>query len=115
MIIHPPGEGGLDAYVPSSGWRSAAACRGLDPDLFHGTIAEQRRAARLCRSCPVAEACLWAAMLEEHGLPDRYRFGVRGGLLACTRSRLAGLLGYDELAARYLEALTPTAGPGLAA
>jgi hypothetical protein len=58
----------------------------------------------VCRRCPVVEACLWSALLEEHELAYRHRYGVRGGLLPAARIRLARTLGRGELEARYHQA-----------
>jgi WhiB family redox-sensing transcriptional regulator len=48
-------------------WRSHAACRGVDPDLFFplGTVgaslAQIEQAKQVCRTCPVSRPCLrWA-------------------------------------------------------
>ena len=100
-------------------WRQDTACAGFDTRLFYGGIADQRRAQRVCCGCPVAEPCLWAAMLEEHGLAARHRFGVRGGLLPCACSPLAAVLGRGELVGRYDQAADrlqrPQGQPGAAA
>jgi hypothetical protein len=82
-------------------WRQDSACAGVDVNLFYGTITDQAEAVRICRRCPVTEACLWAAMLEEHGHPARHRFGVRGGLLPGARSSLGRVLNHAGLVARY--------------
>lgn len=62
-------------------WRRRAACVGADPEIFS---AEQGMAAALardiCATCPVREACLDAALLEEKGYPATGRAGIRGGL-----------------------------------
>jgi hypothetical protein len=50
-----------------SEWRQDPACAGIDVDLFYGGITDQAQALLICQRCPVAEACLWAAMLEEAG------------------------------------------------
>ena len=61
-------------------WRSRAACRDADPDLFfpEGTtgpaLQTADRARRLCKTCPVQARCLdWA--LDHHAA-----FGIWGGL-----------------------------------
>jgi hypothetical protein len=79
-------------------WYGDAACRHLYTDPFHGTIDQLRQAQTVCRCCPVLDVCLWAAMLED-------RYGVRGGLLASTRSRLARILGHADILARYDQAV----------
>jgi WhiB family redox-sensing transcriptional regulator len=61
-------------------WRSHAACRHADPDLFFPegtagpTLLAVDRAKRLCETCPVQSRCLdWA--LDHHAA-----FGIWGGL-----------------------------------
>lgn len=46
-----------------------------------------------CDRCPVAEPCLWAAMLEER--QAGYRYGVRGGCTAARRGRIAASIPAD--------------------
>lgn len=62
-------------------WRLAAACRGMDPDLFFPTGTEGLNAGveakAVCRTCPVRVACLAEGM--------RHRSGVWGGLSAKER------------------------------
>jgi hypothetical protein len=76
----------------TTNWRSLAACRTEDPDLFfplgtEGHWALQiEQAKNLCRRCPVAETCLTEALREEGGRYDRY--GIRGGLTAPERRNL---------------------------
>jgi len=60
-------------------WRSQAACRGIDPDLFfpEGSAGPALQAAavakRICGACPVQARCLrWAL---DHGVG----FGIWGG------------------------------------
>jgi WhiB family transcriptional regulator, redox-sensing transcriptional regulator len=55
-------------------WVSKARCRSTDPDeLFVGGAA-QRKAAVICRHCPVIAECLADA------LDNRMEFGVWGGM-----------------------------------
>lgn len=57
-------------------WRDAAACRGVDPELFFPTatsgpaLAEQEAAATaMCRRCPVLARCReWAVAHLAHGI-----------------------------------------------
>ncbi len=76
--LHPPCDGGLAPNAsfrpPKPEWWRSAACRGSDPALFHGTAAAHRQAQLLCLRCPVAEICLWSAMVAE--APTPYRYGV---------------------------------------
>lgn len=55
-------------------WMRHAACRGLDPDLFHperGQTAD--RAKAVCATCPVQPECL------DHAFRNGERVGVWGG------------------------------------
>ena len=80
------------AAWPASGhrpnWRTRAACRDADPELFfpedHPLSARTRvKAAKLiCRSCPVSATCLnWA-------LADGQEAGIWGGLTEYERRKL---------------------------
>lgn len=53
---------------------------------FSESRIDQAAAAAICRSCPVREECLAAALREE--ADQQYTFGVRGGLSARRRRRL---------------------------
>ncbi|MER8184877.1 WhiB family transcriptional regulator [Kitasatospora sp. NPDC094015] len=62
----------------------AAACRHVDPELFFGgrtedADARNEAAKRVCRCCPVREACLRRAMVHEEAA------GVWGGLTPAER------------------------------
>ncbi|MBI2168854.1 MAG: WhiB family transcriptional regulator [Actinobacteria bacterium] len=69
-------------------WRRAAACKGLDPGLFHPDddvpgFAETVEAAKVvCDACPVRPTCL------EHALAVREPDGIWGGLTAQERRRV---------------------------
>lgn len=66
-------------------WRRRAACRGLDPNLFHpGRGDSTKKAKDACRECPVREACL------EHALAAPETRGIWGGLGARQRRRIRG-------------------------
>ena len=73
-------------------WQQSAACAQVDPELWFPTGPEDAlEARRICHtSCPVREACLEAAMAEEHpDNPRRFRReGIRGGLTPPERKRL---------------------------
>ena len=59
---------------PRIAWVSKARCRSSDPDeLFVGGAA-QKKAAAICRHCPVVTECLADA------LDNRIEFGVWGGM-----------------------------------
>ena len=64
-------------------WRQHAACRGIDPDVFHPVSDEDAEEAKaICALCPVRHMCL------EHALVNREREGVWGGLTDRERRRL---------------------------
>ena len=69
-------------------WRSDAACRDADPELFFpdGDIssarAQVKTAKLICRSCPISATCLnWA-------LSSGQEAGIWGGLTEEERRRL---------------------------
>ena len=55
-------------------WVTMAVCRSGDPDALFVRGAEQRKAAAICRSCPVQMEC------RADALDNRVEFGVWGGL-----------------------------------
>lgn len=59
-----------------------AACRDTDPDELFVSGAEQHRAKRICRGCPVRLPCLREA------LENRIQFGVWGGMTERERRAL---------------------------
>jgi WhiB family redox-sensing transcriptional regulator len=66
-------------------WRSHAACRHADPDLFFpkpGDYVTAAEAIAVCRTCPVTDACL------QDALDTRERHGIRGGLTPFERRKL---------------------------
>lgn len=73
-------------------WQLRAACRTLDSSIFFHPPGErgrahdgrERRAKRVCASCPVREACL------AHALRAHERYGVWGGLTEDERLDLVG-------------------------
>lgn len=66
-------------------WRSKAACRGLDPQIFYPSTDDEGDAAAakvVCSACPVQEPCL------EHALGRREKDGVWGGATEKERRRM---------------------------
>ncbi len=97
-IVPPPCDGGLaanDPFRPMPEWWRFAACRDSDPGLFHGTPTGHLQAQRVCRRCPVAEICLWSAMVDE--APTPYRYGVWGGTRPRQRHEIADALGHPAV------------------
>lgn len=72
-------------------WWTAAACRNVDPDLFHPERGESTAAAKaVCARCPVRLECLdWALTHHE-------KFGIWGGFSDQERRRI----GYAPVAQR---------------
>lgn len=62
-------------------WRSLAACRGTDREMFYASGHVRLMAARMvCMQCPVMYKCLDLAMTAEAGTWEGQRFGIFGGL-----------------------------------
>ena len=66
---------------PSTAWEAFAACRGRDLSLFFPEPSiSVEPGKRICRGCPVRQACLVAGLDEKHG--------IWGGLTRNERSAL---------------------------
>ncbi|MBN4925377.1 WhiB family transcriptional regulator [Hoyosella rhizosphaerae] len=63
-------------------WVSQARCRGVDPDVLFVRGAAQRKAATICRHCPVVLEC------GADALDNRVEFGVWGGMTERQRRAL---------------------------
>lgn len=69
--------------MPADAWRRGAACAGLDPQLFFpDSDGDHLTPKRVCRACPVKEACL------AHALAHGEKFGIWGGKSENERRRL---------------------------
>jgi WhiB family redox-sensing transcriptional regulator len=67
----------------NTSWQQFAACRGVDPEVFHPDTDEDAEDAKaICGLCPVREPCL------EYALVVREKLGVWGGLTERERRRL---------------------------
>ncbi|OBH02171.1 transcriptional regulator [Mycobacterium sp. E2699] len=64
------------------GWVSKALCRKMDPDEMFVRGAAQRRAAVLCRHCPVLQEC------GADALDNKVEFGIWGGMTERQRRAL---------------------------
>ncbi len=101
-------------------WRDEAACRGADPELFHGKRSAYGKGLRLCRACPVAEVCLFVAMVAEEDQAG-YRYGIWGATTPDRRRALRHTYGEDGAGAlraaldRALAAWQAAAEPALLA
>lgn len=76
----------------SSQWRNAAACSGLDTEIFYAHEGHAnprvrdgaaRHAFAICRACDVRPQCLEAALTEPGP-----QHGIRGGTYAKDRTRM---------------------------
>lgn len=92
-----------DPEVPGEDWRAGAACADTDLVLWYGPPEpdepggyresrdqrewRERRAARICDSCPVRRECL----TEELRRPASEQWGVRGGMTERDRRALLRL------------------------
>nr|WP_231964596.1 MULTISPECIES: WhiB family transcriptional regulator [unclassified Mycobacterium] len=76
------GVAGNPAEDEDAGWVSRALCRHADPDRLFVTGAAQRKAAVVCRHCPVMRECAAEA------LDNRVEFGVWGGMTERQRRAL---------------------------
>jgi len=77
--------GGLPANPsPPDVWQEAAACFGIDPDVFFPTTEEEAAPALMhCAGCHIREECLaWAIKNGE-------RYGVWGGTTEQQRRRIS--------------------------
>jgi WhiB family redox-sensing transcriptional regulator len=63
-------------------WVSRALCRGKDPDELFVRGAAQRKAAAICRHCPVMQECAAEA------LDNKVEYGVWGGMTERQRRAL---------------------------
>ncbi|QZS59294.1 WhiB family transcriptional regulator [Rhodococcus opacus] len=68
--------------APGLDWITRARCREGDPDRLFVTGAAQRKAAALCRHCPVLMEC------GAYALDNRIEFGVWGGMTERQRRAL---------------------------
>lgn len=72
-------------WEPLEGWRSSAACKDLDVDIFFPLDESEEaslEAKAICAACPVAEECL------QYALATNQADGVWGGLDANERRRM---------------------------
>ena len=94
-VIRPTTQGNkkpaLQAVSRSedAGWVSEALCRTSNPDELFVRGADQRKAAAICRGCPVVQECAAEA------LDNKVEFGVWGGMTE--RQRRAMLKKHPEV------------------
>lgn len=85
------GEGRPEIFLATpADWTLAADCIGMH-ELFDEPNARtyEKIVKPLCEGCQVKDLCLQAAMEEEGDLSSSFRAGVRGGMRAMERARIA--------------------------
>jgi WhiB family redox-sensing transcriptional regulator len=70
------------ATAEDRAWVSNARCRESDPDALFVRGAAQRRAAALCRHCPVLQEC------GAEALDNKVEYGIWGGMTERQRRAL---------------------------
>lgn len=78
----PTSPASLTLAETTPDWTSLASCRDSNPDDLFVQGAEQNRAKRICRGCPVRTECLADA------LDSQVEFGVWGGMTERERRAL---------------------------
>lgn len=69
--------------MKSLAWRTAARCKGIDPEVFYPISDEDSDEAKsICSDCPVRLQCL------EYAIVARERDGVWGGATEKERRRI---------------------------
>ena len=86
--ITPRGDNSPHRCDGNCTWRSLAKCQGQDPAPFYRRPYTQ--ALGCCRECPVAECCLFQALVLEQAEDQRH--GAWGGTTPTQRHLLAGQL-----------------------
>lgn len=75
---------------PAYRWWERAACQDHDLEVFFPDRGATGTSARkVCSTCPVADDCLAAALLEEIHESERGRHGFRGGFSGPERAILS--------------------------
>jgi WhiB family redox-sensing transcriptional regulator len=80
-VERPPAAKAPAASLRAHAWQEFAACRTVDPELFHPDSGRHDMAARakqVCKRCPVLDACHAHALGDDGCRPERY--GVWGGM-----------------------------------
>lgn len=83
----------LSYRAGSADWRTRAACRGMDGELFFPNDSDtpgQANAKAICATCPVLDACLLDALDVEDRTGAYSRYGIRGGLTGDERNEQFG-------------------------
>jgi WhiB family transcriptional regulator, redox-sensing transcriptional regulator len=89
MALVPVNSAALAGSAEDRAWVAEALCKQADPDALFVRGAAQRKAAAICRHCPVMQEC--AAEALDH----KVEFGVWGGMTE--RQRRALLKQHPEI------------------
>lgn len=82
-----------DQLVDRESWQDAAACKGVDIDIFFSLDEhDQRQALELCKACPVQQECLRDAIThgEMYGIWGGMRESERRGIIRDRRRQHRG-------------------------
>ncbi|MFH0412850.1 WhiB family transcriptional regulator [Corynebacterium sp. L4756] len=82
VSLRTSSQAGTNVTPERGEWVTQAKCRNGDPDALFVRGAEQRKAAVICRHCPVLDEC------RADALDNRVEFGVWGGLTERQRRAL---------------------------
>lgn len=75
-------------------WRDRAACRGLDPSIFHPERGESiERPKQICASCPVQADCL------EYSIRANEQHGIWAGIARRDRQRIRNARRHEQMSA----------------
>lgn len=72
------------------GWMDSASCANTAPDLFFPETGQREwitEAKKICKECPVTEACL------DYALTNKFVDGIYGGMVPSQRYRLQKRIG----------------------
>lgn len=85
-------------------WMSEALCAETDPEIFF--TGRYNLAEKLCRACPVRQACEAQATVCERGLDQKYRHGLWAGKTPRGRAGTDTVGFYDDRDAHILRLST---------
>ncbi|MCV7088505.1 WhiB family transcriptional regulator [Mycobacterium interjectum] len=89
LNLVPPAGAPRAVDAGDRAWVTKALCRETDPDELFVRGAAQRRAAAICRHCPVMQEC------GAEALDNKVEFGIWGGMTE--RQRRALLKQHPEI------------------
>lgn len=103
-------------------WQEAAACKGMDTNIFFPPSTKPTpgkfytRARKICGTCPVQIECLAYAQSMERDLNSSFRAGMYGGLSPIERTQIvAGRVNGMTAAKRARRSSSPSPEPRVTA